>query len=1374
MSVLKNIIIYVLFIFYIFWISKAYYFEPNSNINDYLNIVRDSFVKLDSYSKVSTNDIPTSIFVKLKDSFSILKNKLPKNPRFQVIYENCYLASQSLATNFDRAKFDTFNAQCFWPWKTISEQIFTKYAVQANIKAYPNKWNAPLTVTFDARSSRDPSSDTIPTSNYYWYYKDSNWLTKLMWEWPVIKYTFNTPNDYIIHLTVRSSNKQSEGILDWSASKTVSVAPPIANLSLYINWQRAYKDSYVKISSKEWKNGVLFNANGTTPAWSTKITSSYWIIRKKNKTIYKTDISDYPWSIRVKLPENWIYFVTLWIKDNTWKKIEQTYKLIVSNPVALIRVSPQSWNTSTNFSIDWSLSYSINWNIDKYRRSIVWPHWSQIDSFENKKNFKYKFTTPWIYAITLEVRDINWNKNAETYKLNVESTPPIANFIYKKYDNWEKPSTFVFDASYSSDVDTPFWDKLTYEWHFSDTNNITKQDIKNGEKAIVQFNRKWIYKVTLIVKDRYWKTNSIEKTIKIDSVLRPKVSINPNYTILWQAISIKVKTNKNVDYYRYIFWDGKDAKTQSSFITHTYNKAWIYDLKVIVFSTDGDSNSITKKVFVWQKGSPIAIYDVYNWSNRQKLASTLCPVKNSWWKWKTFKPAYLVWRMQTFTINASKSVNGKWLNNMLSIYFRKQDSNENILKKNLSIHLDELWCHKIDLYVRDLNTNKIDKKSIYFKVIDVKPVLKWVSMYFPQYWWPQWNTVFKPQVWGNTTSKNLFKWDFDPLLVQLIAKGAYDPDSSVLANYRWYYYREWDKENIISVKETPYNINQAVFSLPKIPWKYIFWVDVCDVDGKCTNSEEYLQSKLIVNIPPDSWNPDIPQVNSVRIDKWNIKWAWEVDVGDEVTIVVNSQIWSHKSDFHSSRTIKYDFDNDGKYDLTTKKDKVKYVFKKPWKYVVKVKVIYRWYWWIGYSKSVIVKKWLKIMLNMIHKWNILLYNDLSFWNISKRYLCFSVRKCKTDPVDFLIKNDQYWAVQYQDIWTKLLYFKINDIYGNEKKLHKKIYINKILTWSFLLTLPKYTKSKWDFYITAAWMYNDYVILYYASNNKNCYIDRNISIDSDSDGDTTNDKDLSCNMAYKLQYPKIPEVSLLVYDGIKKKHIKIIFTSVELSLPSKYKKQYKQLQELIDEYSKTEDNKYLVKMLSDLLNNLDDKWDRESILYQLSKYLDNNDIEWEEKIRALINSLSDENIQSAISWDSTVFNDFKTKIRLLLENDSNEKHIEDLFKQFENNTSKEKRKQVLQEIMNIWIDMKKIGKLTEEELKSIKTYICNIMKVYTIPSNACSTWLNNVKVENSWWSTFWKILKIVLRILATFVIIFIIIVAIFVIKAKRNRQETNEE
>ncbi len=1372
MRLIKKVITYILFILSFFFISNAAYYEPNSDIEKYLDDITESFTKISSYSKIWADNIPNDIFNTLETSFSNIKNKLPQTPNFKVIYENCYLTSQALSNSFEKAKLDTFNSQCFWPWKSISRKIFTDYAIQADIETFPNNWNAPLTVTFDWRSSTDPSSDTIPTNSYYWYYKDWNGTTRLMWQWPVIKHTFYEPNDYVVHLTVRSSNKSTDGILDGSASTTVSVAPPIANLSLYIEWQRAYKDDYVKLSSREWKNWVLFDATWTTPAWSTKITSSFWEVKKNNRTIYKRELSNYPWSIEVDLPENWFYSVTLWIRDNTWKTIKETYEVIVSNPVSLIKVSPESWNTSSEFTIDGSPSYSVNWKINNYKWTLVWPDGSRIDSFQNKKNFTYNFNKPWIYAITLEVEDINWDDNEETYKLNVESTSPIANFIYEKYDNWEKPSTFIFDASYSSDADQIYNDSLTYSWNFSNSSNVKTQNINNWEKMIAQFDKIWEYDITLNVQDKYWKSASVTKTIQVESTLRPEISINPNYTLIWKPISISVDTNKSVAYHEYFFWDDENNKTQSNFIEHSYDKAWVYDLEINVSSTDGDSNSISKKVFVWQRWAPLGIYDVYKWNNQQ-LPSTYCKIPKSKWTWHDFVEAYEIWRMQDLTIDASDSINWKWTDDMLDIYFRKQNSNENILKSKLNINFDELWCKRIDLYVKDLSTNKLDKKNIYFKTVNTKPKLKDISMYFPQYAWSQGAGAFQPQIWNYDTPTDIFKAWFDPLLVKLSAKWAQDPDSPFISNYRWYYYKKWDRSNLIDVKETPYNINQSVFSVPKIPWEYIFWVDVCDVDGECTNSEEYLQSKPSVNIPASAENPDIPQVNSVRVDKWNNEWVWEVNVWDKLDIIVNSEIISNKSDFNSTKTIKYDFDNDWKYDLTTKKDSVEHVFEKAWKYKIKVKVIYRWYGWIGYSAPIVVKKWLKPMVDLDYKDNILLYNDLSFWNIKKKNLCFDIIWCKSSPADFMVTNKDYWSIKYDSTWNKLLLFNIKDAYGNEKSIRKKINI-KEKDDAFLLSLPKNTQNKWLYNITTAWMYEDYIIIYYSSENQKCFIDKNISIDSNQDDNTSNDEDISCNQAHKIHYNNIPEVSLKIHDGDKIKDIKVEFPNVKLSLPWEYKKQYKQLQELIDKYAKDNKNIYFVKLLSDLLNNLDDKFDRDAILIQINDYLNNNSIEDKESVKAIISSLSDKSTKVALWEQQTVVDVLRTDVEIILQTEENRDELKELFLNLESSSSKEERKSILQSILNIWLNMNESWEIDEESLQMIKWSICDLMEYYEIPSQLCWTALNNdsVQEDGNSWSTMATILKIVLRVLAIFLIVFIIIIIIFVIKAKKNRTEEN--
>jgi hypothetical protein len=56
--------------------------------------------------------------------------------------------------------------------------------------------------------------------------------------------------------------------------------------------------------------------------------------------------------------------------------------VIVSNPVAIIRVIPPSGNTSTNFVIDCSASYSVKGKITSYKWTIIGPNGNIIDTFQ--------------------------------------------------------------------------------------------------------------------------------------------------------------------------------------------------------------------------------------------------------------------------------------------------------------------------------------------------------------------------------------------------------------------------------------------------------------------------------------------------------------------------------------------------------------------------------------------------------------------------------------------------------------------------------------------------------------------------------------------------------------------------------------------------------------------------------------------------------------------------------------------------------------------------------------------------------------------------------------------------------------------------------
>jgi hypothetical protein len=102
-------------------------------------------------------------------------------------------------------------------------------------------------VTFDARASKDPSNETIPTNNYYRYYRDTKGVDRVMGIGSVLNYTFEEAGNYMVHLTVRSSNHLSKGILDGEINLNINVAPKAAVITVYANTKKLDKDKPTKI-----------------------------------------------------------------------------------------------------------------------------------------------------------------------------------------------------------------------------------------------------------------------------------------------------------------------------------------------------------------------------------------------------------------------------------------------------------------------------------------------------------------------------------------------------------------------------------------------------------------------------------------------------------------------------------------------------------------------------------------------------------------------------------------------------------------------------------------------------------------------------------------------------------------------------------------------------------------------------------------------------------------------------------------------------------------------------------------------------------------------------------------------------------------------
>lgn len=90
------------------------------------------------------------------------------------------MITKALGTQFTTNDYYIFKDKCFSPLQDLIRAINTKYTVVPKIVANPKQGSAPLNVTFDARTSVDPSNDTVPSDNFFRYYKDVQGVEQFM------------------------------------------------------------------------------------------------------------------------------------------------------------------------------------------------------------------------------------------------------------------------------------------------------------------------------------------------------------------------------------------------------------------------------------------------------------------------------------------------------------------------------------------------------------------------------------------------------------------------------------------------------------------------------------------------------------------------------------------------------------------------------------------------------------------------------------------------------------------------------------------------------------------------------------------------------------------------------------------------------------------------------------------------------------------------------------------------------------------------------------------------------------------------------------------------------------------------------------------
>ena len=1390
----------------------AYYYANYKFIDDWTQIW-DLFRTIRSRYELGLN-VDNSMFSELYTHFA---NSFPHlTPYYKTTYEKCLLLADDLRRWYSYSSMEALMwNSCYKKLSSAANDISSSYTVHPTYKINPNNWMAPLTVTFDARGSSDPSSETIPTNNFYWYYRDEKGVDTPIWEWQVITYTFEEAGKFIVHLVVRSSNV-SDWILDWEEDIEVNVTPKAANIVVYANTRRMTKNSPIKIWTSEWEKWVIFDGSATMAREKRQILSHTWTIKNPWWSVLYTETNSWSPSYMqpIVLKDNWKYAVTLTTKDNENNTVSETFEIYISDPVSVIRQTPSEWNTSTMITFDGSASYSIKSRLSTYVREIFDENGEKIQMDQGKKLSRI-FAKPWNYLVRLIVTaSADSLQNEDIKEVFIDSTTPTPQFVITPTSKWKYASEFTLDASNSTDIDVLNWvDSLEYERKFSTENYKIISTEDNNRRIVVQFDDVGKHAIKLKVTDEYGKYATISKIIEVKSTLRPEIEAIPGAITWWKEMQFKSSINKPdvIATYMWNFWDWQTKDSQfATDVTHIYWQKWVYPVTLTVYDKDWNSNTVTERVFIWEVEFPIAAYRIKNSKWFYIQASDECKIEGS----DVPQLAYPIDRYASFTVNPSISVNTQGNSKGLQYVFEPESliwSSKAVFQSTLTHKFSQVGCHYIDLTVQDSNIWKQDKTRIWFNVKNALPKLKNVALSFPQYW------DSSAPIWFNssstsTTSQAVFdciSWSSNNIAIKVTAVEATDSDWTI-SRLRFYYYNTDDPSRILDSKETWISNPYAYFSIPRIGWEYKFWVMIYDNDGWMIDSEEYLWSNPSIYLPSCN-DSDTPTV-TLRLSSQNI------EIWDTVTYSVVSRITSNNQDFDTDRTFYYDFTWDWKWDLVTKKDTATYTFLESYEEWIKPRagVLYRWKLWIWDWAEIHVKNGIKPILLYNSIGNTVIFRDLSIWEFQQRQICFDVEQCKlwntkyqkthivtvSDDSDnssiwkntSITENDSFLQ-KYPEYWTHNVSLYLKNRYGIEVSTWFIVKTSdnsqnwKIAPGINMITIPEttFTNANPEIFLSKAM--NNTVLMYINNDTwDECYVDMDIDQDSNWDGQKDNDMDVLCNKMAKIVYQPNYEVIWRIYFKnnwqLSFKNFYVQFEGYILELDDEKLALYKDITTLMNGIEDSSiENTNLKSSLYTLRNNLIDITVVTPMVITINEQIEAWWIRLSQKQKDLLDSILDRlsNPDTVISvWMSEYEIDKMNILASMPKTSKIRTSVEEWFSKFEEAAIPDERESILIELLNSINDSKE---LDSSDKKAIQADFCSIFEYYNLSSSSdvCMTqWdyiqnnFNKSKSNNEESDGGLPTrLKIVLIILVGWLLAMWGIILFFSIKAKLSSNDEDE-
>ncbi|MDD5770218.1 MAG: PKD domain-containing protein, partial [Candidatus Gracilibacteria bacterium] len=843
---------------YRFYMVNEYFklkeqFELNGEIDEtiVLNLLK--------YAKTGYNYLPDNLMNKnYLNDLSIAVKKGYETPNSEVNYQEII------------SKLNTY-----------LESVSIK-KITGNIEATPITGNAPLTTTFRGRIT-DPTGTIIPPSNYIWWV-DNSGVKKVIGKGLSINYTFKEEGNFSVFLDVKSTHKNSLGyndVLPFSTRSIVQVKEKIASLIINVNSNPLRESDSLKFTPEEANYGLIFDATSSTPTGGAKFTRTEWNFGNGVERKYDGD----PKIERVVYSREGDYTVSFKLYTNEGKTVERKFVIEVHKPIASI-VS----NTENGFIGD-KFTFSAISSINEKNLSFLW---NIIDISNDKilvskegSVINYVFSDKGRYNIQLKVKDASGNEDTDTKIIYINSRAPISAFTFSIPDK-SKPNRILFDGSKSFDPDFSDEGKLKYVWSVNGEIVDLDQIDSKGAIGYYTFDSIGEQSVVLEVTDPD-NMNSIKQLrVSVKSILSVELFTFPR-VIQRNGYVRFVASSPNAKIFEWDFGDGENKSGNSNKAEHIYKKSGVFNIKLTVKDSAGDSNQVVKTVYVGESNNVLSVISA-------DYTSTEVPIFDDS---ACENGAYLVDRIKTVNFKGGESINTDGTTAGLSYSWKI--GNKYLTAMNTKYKFDELGCFPIKLTVKN-SKGIIDTSQTWVKVINLKPIL----------------TSLNIQVQDETK---------DPVIVSVSALGTKDPDG-VIQSYLWYYYTDSDVEpQDFRITALP----ATTFVLPKITGNYYFVVVMKDNNDEKYSSDESSSNKYSITLSGDN-------INTPLIDfKVNKNSAY---IGEEV--IFNATVKNILGqDITSKSSYAWDFDGDGFYDKESSVGSITYKYQNSGTFYTKVRVKYK-------------------------------------------------------------------------------------------------------------------------------------------------------------------------------------------------------------------------------------------------------------------------------------------------------------------------------------------------------------------------------------------------------------------------------------------------